>query len=872
MRMLSWLLITVSRLRAMLAKRNLDREFDEELQEHLQLLADEYETRGMARDEARRAAILKLGSPEGLKEEHREQRGMPWLEMLTQDLRFATRTLRRTPGFTIVAVLSLALGIGANSALFSLVDTLLVKTLPVKDADRLVTIRRMMVFGGFGKPGPVARETYEAAVQAKDTFAEVFGYVPMDRPVVAVEGASEPSRSVWEVTPNFFSGLGVDAAMGSVRADSGVVIGHRFWASRFEANPSALGRTIEIDGRSYPIIGIAPPSFLGLSLDSATDIWMLTPVTGRFAPSMVARLQPGVDIKQAHARMDGLFRQAEMQPGAFKPGAPIVPRTDLVSAARGLSVLREQYERPLVALMVLVVLVLLITCTNIGNLLVVRNSSRLRELTLRTAIGAQRSRLMSQLMVESMVLAVAGGVLAWIIARWGVAALLGMLPVAAIPAALEFSLNPRMLAFTAAVSIASAMLFALAPAWRATQVDIATGLKSAAATFTSRDTRRLGRCLVAGQIALSVVLLTGAGLFLGTLRNMNRVDPGFESGNLLQVEIDTRGAGYGQGKVRGVYRQLMDQIAALPGVRDVSGVRNPLMTGAFQSGFTDLRGTPFPILVYEVGPRFFETIHMTLARGRFFSSGDSASNGPDSPLIVNEDYARLFIDAEDPIGRRTDSPAGTVVGVVKEAKLFSIRAEPQPAAYVLAMRREPDRVSSILVRTNSDPSPLIPAVQRVVTGIHPRLLLSVRTMENQMARNIARERMVASTSAFFGILGVVLAGIGLFGVASFTVTQRTSEWGIRIALGAGSWSVIRESLRDTAFVFSIGLVCGAAAAIAGARIAGSRISGLLFGLTPTDLGVVAAATTLMIAVAATACVIPALRATRVDPLKAIRYE
>jgi len=869
--MLSWLRVNAARLKAVFTKNRLDREFNEELEEHILLLTEEKISQGLSPVEARRQALLAIGHPEDLRESNREHRGMPWIESLVQDLRFSVRTLSKSRGFTIVALLSLGLGIGANSALFSLVDALLLRTLPVHEPERLVSIRRMMMFGSMGKPGPVTRATMQAAQRERSTFQDVMGYWTIDRPLVSVDGVEEANRNVWEVTPNFFTGLGVNPAIGNVSGDSGAVIGYRFWKSRFDASPSAIGRNITVNGRAHPIIGVAAPNFLGLSVDDKTDVWILTPVQGQFAPWIIARLQSGADIRQAHARMDVLFRQAEMLPGAFRPGPPIVPHTQVLPVAKGLSRLREQYERPLLAMMVLVVLVLLITCTNIGNLMVVRNAARTRELTLRTAIGARRSRLISQLMVESGVLAILGGVLAWILARWGVAVVLAMLPVAAIPEALEFQLNPRILAFTCVTSILSAVLFALAPAWRATKVDVATGLKSAAATVTSRDTRRLGRLLVAGQIALSVVLLTGAGLFLQTLRNMTRTDPGFDPTNLLQVEIDTRASGYGKGKVRGVYLQLMEQLGAIPGVEAVTGVRNPLMTGAFQSGFVPLGRVSIPILVGEVGPRFFETMRVPLVRGRFFTAQDATSEG-DAPVIVNEAYARLFIDGDDPIGRKIASPAGIVVGVVKEAKYAGIRTEPQPMAYTLAIRNEPDRVSAIEIRTAGNPSALIPAVRKTITAIHPRLLVSIRTMDEQMKRSIAQERMVASASAFFGVLGVVLAGIGLFGVASFTVAQRTNEWGIRIALGAGRWDVIHESVRDTALIFAFGLLTGAAAAIAITRVAASHISGLLFGLKPTDAFPVAAGVLLMIVVAITACAIPAVRATRVDPLKAIRYE
>jgi predicted permease len=549
-------------------------------------------------------------------------------------------------------------------------------------------------------------------------------------------------------------------------------------------------------------------------------------------------------------------------------------RADVKPAGKGSSNLRDTYQRALLALMVLVTLVLLITCTNIGNLLVVRNTNRMRELTVRTALGARRSRLITQLLVESAVLAMMGGTLAWLMARWGVSAVLSMLPLTDTPEFLAFRMDARVLGFLAAVSVLSAVLFALAPAWRATRVDLTTGLKAGlqggSGAATTRESRWLGRWLVAGQIALSVMLLAGAGLFLQTLRNLGKTDLGFDPRNLLQVGIDTPFAGYRQGQVNTVYKLLVDRLASIPGVEGVTGGRNPVLAGM-------LAGVPTPPSSgADVDARFFEIMRIPLLRGRTFGPHDETRSGP--VAVISESYAKQIFPGEDAVGKRIPAAMiygpgayGEVVGVVADAKLMSVRWN-VPMIYSPLLQGETDRVSAIEIRTSGDAAAIAHAVQDEVRRINPRLLTSIRPMQEVIDRSMAQERLVAATSGFFGVLGVILAGIGLFGVASFTVAQRTSELGIRIALGAGRWDVIRESLRDTALLFAIGLVAGGAAAFAGTRLAANLISGLLYGLSATDWRNIAVAGLLMIAVAIAACLIPALRAARVDPLKAIRYE
>jgi predicted permease len=577
---------------------------------------------------------------------------------------------------------------------------------------------------------------------------------------------------------------------------------------------------------------------------------------------MIARLQPGITYAQAQAAMQVFFPQPPQLPRNMRPEVEVQP------AGRGLSQLRAEYRRPLLALVVLVTLVLLTTCTNVGNLLMLRHTARRRELTVRVALGARRSRLILQYFVESLILAVMGGILALAIARWGVSIILSMLPLPSFPESLKFQADARTLGFAAGLSVLSAMLFGLAPAWRAAHVDLAGALRSSQAGTPTRDTRRFGRILVACQVGLSVILLVGAGLFVQTLRNLTLYDVGFNPDRLLQVLIDTRFAGYREGQVGAVYRLLLERVSAIPGVQSVTGIRNPMMRHSGSRSAMILPGLePGPDESWEsadVGPHFFETLGIPVLRGRTFTVDDFERGGP--LFVVNEAFVKRYFPDGDPVARQIG-----IIGVVGDVKLAGVRTPGGPMMYQLS-RREPDRLNALEVRAAGDPEAIVPAIREELRRVNPRLLAGIRTMRQEIDQDIARERLVAAISGFFSVLGLLLASIGIFGVASYSVAQRTPELGIRMALGAGRWALVRESMGDTVRVFAIGLVAGIVAAIAAVRLASSYMSDLLFGLTATDSANLAAAVAVMVVVALAACALPARRATRVDPLTAIRCE
>ena len=872
-----------SRLRSLVSKDRLDRDFDDELATHLELLTDEARRRGLSESDARREALLRLGAPTSLREQLRDARGLPLVDALVQESRYAFRMLWKSPVFTGVVTLTLALGIGANTALFSLVDRLLLRSLPVRDPDQLVQVNVYPIFPGSFKKGMNAFDrTVFDTVRADDrSIADAVGFMRLDRPTVAVDGETELSRNVEQTSVNFFSGLGVAPVIGRTPESSDhavAVISARWWRARFGGREDVLGRTLNVNGQPYSIIGVAPSRFYGFLIEDAADIWINGPAVQDLM--MIARLKPGVTTVQAQGAMHAYFRQVLLDrfQGAFPSDQPV--ETEFLPAGKGLSQLRVQYRGALLALMALVTIVLFTTCTNVGNLLMLRNTARRRELTVRAALGAGRSRLVLQYLVESTMLAAIGCAVGLAFAAWGVSIILAMLPLRAIPDSLAFHADARILAFAAGVSILSTLLFGLAPARRATDVDLAGALRSGQGATPPKHARRLGRLLVACQVGLSVMLLVGAGLFVQTLRNLSQLDIGFSTDSLLQVSIDTRFAGYGrrpqprdaegepgEGEVARVLQLLRERVGAVAGVRAVTATRNWLMRGensrmAVQIPGLNRRGDEMWSAV-TVGQDFFETMGIPVVRGRTFTAADHKHRGR---YVINEAFARHFFPNEDPLLR-----APAIIGIVRDVRVFGPRSEVAPLMYEL-MQLEPDRVNALQVRTTGDPGTVASAIREAVRSVNPKLFVDIRTVGEEIERGIARERMVAAISAFFSLLGLLLSSIGIFGVASYAVAQRTKELAIRRALGAGRWSVIRESLRETSVVFVLGLAAGTIAAVVLVRLTASVIADLLFGLTATDAANIAGAIGVMVAVALGACLLPAYRATRIDPLAGIREE
>jgi putative ABC transport system permease protein len=791
------------------------------------------------------------------------------------DLQVAARGLRASRTFTSVVVLSLALGIGANTALFSLIDTLLVRTLAVPQPEQLVFVRQVAMLGASSKTfGSFPPPVFDAVRSQSTVVADVAGFRRLDRPAVKFYGTLDSQRIVDEVSTGFFDTLGVNAILGRTphTSDATVaVLSHRLWTTRFDGSPSVLNRIAEVDGRPYTIIGIAPKTFRGVAVENATDLWVSSSSPPKHL-ELIARLRPEILPSQAEAALRVTFaRLAEERTGVIPWNDRM--RIEAAPAGRGFSSLRREYERSLMALGALVSLVLLVTCANVGNLLALRHAARLRTFAVRMALGASRARLVRFCLAEAVLVSVMGAVAALAFAHGGVSMLLAMLPLQTIPDGLSLQIDARVLAFTAATSFIGILLFGLAPAWRATGFEPSAALNSPGGD-ASRSSGLLSRALMASQVGLAVILLVGASLFGQTLRNLATIDVGFRPDDLLQVTLDTAGAGYRQGQTGALYLHLLEKIGAIPGVVSVAGVRNPVMQNSRTRRMMPMRGQDYGVdrawEGAEVSASFFETMGLKTLLGRTFTQDDFAAGR--RLVVVSESFAREYFPGENPVGVRGGMNNDVeIIGVVRDARLANLREQSAPMMYDMAPP-EPDRVNGLVVRVSGPTAPVAAALRDALRTIHPRLLVDVRTMRTEMDRSVARERLVAAASGFFGVLALLLASIGIYGVASQSVAQRTRDLGIRRALGAPSVPIVRESLRGVAGALAAGLMVGSLGSVALLRAVGSLITDLLFGLNATDAFSLGTALVAMAATAVAAAAVPAHRAITIDPLHVIRRE
>jgi len=835
-----------------------------------------------------------------------------WEDEMMQDLRYGARMLLKHKAFTLVAVLSLALGIGANTAIFSFVDTVLIKMLPVKNPEQLVFLER-----GDVPPGPQRYLSYAFFEQARtqqEMFAGVCTFAIENRRVNAVlDGQSEMAKPQ-RVSGGFFAVLGVNAMLGRTITEEDdkvpgahpvVVLSHRYWQRRFARDSAIVGKTISLNGYPFTIIGVTPPEFFGAIVGEAPDFWTPTMMYAQLNPGssikqyfnnpvfVLARLKPEVSEQQARTRLTGLWQQTVLEEIG---GIELSPERQqalrqqnitLVPASRGLAFLRAQFSEPLRILMAVVGLILLIACVNVANLLLARAMARQQEIAVRLALGASRFRLIRQLLTESLLLAGLGGALGLAFAWWSRQFLLTLVASGHTPIALNVTLDARVLAFTAAASLLAGVLFGLAPAWRATRVDLTPALKDSARSSEGGARLSLGKSLVVVQVALSLSLLIGAGLFVRSLAKLKSLDAGFKPENVLLVSTDPRLIGYQGKQISALYARLLERFKALPGVRSVSlsrqgllsdGNTKPLMTMYIQGQptrlFSSKEGQFYRPFVSWVGPDFFETVGMTILRGRSFTAQDFAPrDNPNAPraVIVNETFARHYFGDSAPLGQRfgfsADKSDGLeIVGIVKDAKHNSLREQTQPTYYLPALAQDD---TTFQLRTVADPTRLITAVRQAVREVDANLTLyGIKTLAAQVDETLVQERMVGTLSSFFGLLSLLLAAVGVYGVMAYAVSQRTREIGIRMALGAPRSVVLRMVLRQGLILILLGLGFGLAASFATTRLLESQ----LFGITPTDLVTFIAAPILLLIVALLACFIPARRATKVDPLIALRNE
>ncbi len=867
----------------------------------------------------RLAAEARCKSPRG--------RGGAVMGSFAQDLRYAGRMLLKSKAFTAIAVLSLALGIGANTALFSLVDAVLLKTLPVKKPNELVLFHwlggpRGLSRGIMGstKTDPVTGMrtstsfsylTFERLRDNNDTLADVFAFAPLHQLNVSIDGQPEIASGQF-VSGGYYSGLGVRAVIGRTLtpeddhagATPVAVITHRYWQRRFDLDREVVGKTVNVNNLSFTIIGVTPPEFLGASqVGWSPDLSIPFSTQQQVSPhepslngpwfwwlQIMGRLNPGVTEEQAAASFESVFQQSAQegwtaavtrfppQGQTQNPAPRDVPKLRAGSGSQGLTELRTAYSQPLSILMAIVGFVLLIACANVANLLLARAATRQKEIAVRLAIGASRWRLVRQLLTESVLLATLGGSVGVLFAYWGKDLLLALRPWGGGVLGLELKLDLRVLGFTFAVSLATGLLFGLAPALRATRVDLTSALKDNARNLTGGSRSLLTKSLIVVQVAMSLVLLVGAGLFVRTLRNLQNVDLGFNRENLLLFSVEPGLNGYDRPQMAQLYRRMTERLEGVPGVRSATVSLIPLLSGQAQTrgivvqGHTPQPGAEDEAKVNTVGASFFETMEIPILLGRGLSARDEET--APKVAVINQLMAHKYFGDETPLGRRfgfggpETSGQIEIVGVTRDAKYTDMRSETQPTVYLPYLQSIP-RHATFIVRTSGNATTMTASVRDAVREVDGNLpLFNVTTQSQQADESLTQERLFAILSSFFGILALSLACIGLYGVMSYGVARRTNEIGIRMALGASAPRVTLMVMRETMLVVVTGVVIGLGAAVATTRL----IAAMLFGVAPTDPVTISFAILVMIGVAALAGYLPARRASKVDPMVALRYE
>ncbi|MGA3187971.1 MAG: ABC transporter permease [Bryobacteraceae bacterium] len=825
------------------------------------------------------------------------------LNAFLQDLRYALRALRSSPGFAAVAVLSLALGIGANTAIFSLIDSVILKTLPVSHPEQLLQV-------SLGEQTVVTNPIWEQVRDRQDVFSGIFAYSAgrIGRFNLAAGGEARYADGNL-VSGQFFQTLGLQPVLGRTlspvddqRGCAGAaVLSYDFWQKEYGGRADVVGKKISLDNHPFEIVGVIEPGFTGLSVGQATDLYVplcsekITHAENSMLDhrsawwlQMFGRPKPGISVSQAKARLNTLapaIFEATL-PSTWKPDlqANYLKHTfDAYPVANGLSNLRRQYQKALMILMVITGVVLLIACANVANLLLARSAGRQREVAIRMALGSGRGRLIRQLLTESVVLSVAGAALGILFAQWGTRLLVSFLSNGrgGNKVFLDLTIDARVLAFTAGVAILTAILFGLAPAWRGTRVDPQSAMKANARGVIEGSKFGLGKALVVLQVALSLVLVVGAGLMLSSFFRLETLDTGFERAHILLASVDLRNGHYPAERRGAVYRDMLDRLRAIPGVRSVSASDlTPISGSAWNEdllieGYTSKGSEDTLVYFNQVSDQFFATLGTDLIAGRDFNAHDT----PESlkVAVVNQTMANKFFAGQNPIGKRYRTDEGNklgdwteIVGVVKDAKYLSLREKLIPTAYVPASQEpKPGDSTTFEVRVAAGaPTALIAGVKSAIADVNRDVSLQFSTLSTQVDESLARERLLATLSGFFGGLALLLAMIGLYGVMSYNVARRRNEIGIRMALGAEQSRVLRMVLREVAILIGIGVGIGLAAAIGTTRF----VESFLYGMKPNDPWTLFLSAGVLALVAALAGFLPARRASRLDPMTALRDE
>jgi predicted permease len=849
------------------------------------------------------------------------------LDTAFRDFKYALRTLARTPGFTAVAILTLALGIGANTAIFTLLDQILLRMLPVKNPQELVLLTmRGRHYGSNWGGNAISHPMFRDFAAHNEVFTDMFARFPFGASITFKGQAEHVQMEM--VSGTYFSTLGLNPILGRVFTPEDdrlpdaypyVVLNYAYWKSRFSADPEILGKTLIVNNYSMTVVGVLQPGFDGVELGRSPKLFipimmqkemmvgnptdMLKERRNRWVNAF-GRLKPGISREQAKASLQPFMHsmlEMEVKDKAFAHASPydreefLKCYIDVLPGSQGRSYTRQTLATPLWVLMATTGLVLLIACANLANLLLVRGSARKKEIAIRLAMGATRPRIIAQLLIESLSLAAVGAVAGLALAYWADKALMAVyLP--SDSGGLKISTTPdfRILLFTLAVTVVTGVLFGLMPALQTTKPNVASTLKDEAAAVVGGGHGALRKSLVIAQVTLSLLLLIGAGLFTKSLGNLRDLGPGFSPQNLVGFEIDPSYSGYSVPRLKAFYPQLLDALSSIPGVQStgLASVRiledNEWDSSMTVEGFTpptpDAHPEPY---MNEISPNYFATLGVPIVNGRDFRLTDTreVKHNPEekgelgwqpATVMINETFAKKYFAGRNPVGMHIGfgSDPGTptdmeIIGVVKDIKYTSLRDEIPPQAYLPYIADRFVGGMVIYVRTTADPTLLMASIRSKLRDLDPNIPISnMRTTEVQISNSLSSERMIASLSAVFGFLATILAVIGLYGVMAYTVAQRTREVGIRMALGAAQGSVIWMVMREVLILIAIGVAAGVPASLALTKLVQSQ----LFGLTPHDPATLTLATIALAAVASAAGYIPAWRASRLDPMKALRYE
>jgi predicted permease len=911
-RLLRRLRALMLRVRSLFARRRLDVDLAEELESHLQLHIDDNIRAGMAPDKARRQAIMKLGGIEQTKERYRDRRGFRPVEQLVHDIRYAARLLRKDAGFTTVAVLSLALGIGANTAIFSLLDQVLLRPLPVHNPEELVYL-----YSDGPRPGSSYTDepggpsfSYPLFRELQKAQTPFVGLASAQSRFVSLAFKNHASYGHTRfVSGNYFDLLGVRPAVGRLLtetddrtpgAHSVVVLSYGYWSSRFGKDVSVLNQTILVNSVPMTIVGVAQKGFKSERLNNPPAVYVpitmwdvLTPDSEGLANrksawfTMVGRLKPGMTRERAELEINVPFR-AQLEQDVQLLDSPSddflqrfrARRITLAPGQRGRGTLDEEWGTPLLLLMGMTLLVLLIACANVANLQLARGIVRAREVVVRTAMGASRMQLVRQFLTGSCLLAVAGGALGVMVARWTQHAIVVSLPPRTGVQDLELAtLDGRILFFCLGLSLVTGILFGLFPALQASKTDLTSSLKDQAGQILSTGrTSLFRRALVMAQLAVSLLLLISAGLFANTLVNVARVDPGIRTDHLMTFSIGPKLNGYTDERIARLHEQLKDRLSRIPGVVLVSSAWMGVITDSTSrmsisvEGHTPPNGDSAWSNYNRVGADYFRTMGTPLVAGREFTRADNASAPP--VAIVNEAFVRQFLPNQNPLGRhlgsgRDETPLTAIIGVVKNAKFSRMREDATPTFYRPLQQSDEWDSLCFYLRTTIPPESTLPLIRHHLAALDSSLPIGeAKTMEAQIEESLFAERILSFLTGAFAALAVLLAAIGLYGMLAYNIARRTREIGIRMALGADAGDVRALVVREVAVMLVVGTVIGLASAAAASQL----VQSFLYGLQPRDTLTYGLAVVALWLVALGAAGIPTRRATRVDPMQALRCE